>query len=348
MIRLYFSIFLCLFSLTIKAQLPITKEANLYRSGDKLCKVKIEYVYPGSRGVDQIWNLGHAADDCPEIFQTILSSHDTIAIFESEKIRHYFLKGDTLIDKGAQSRRSYCAYSTDSPVMKYPFFYGDSISGFYCGAGKDESDAIILSGWGYTVFDGSGCLTDGVDTLHNIIRLHRYESKTISVPFVGESNFEYKQYQWYCSGYRYPIMESYHCSILNDSIFYPIDSISYLYLPVLQDELPADSMNESIRTELLGKEDKNHGTETSLISHINASLSADGYSLYINYMLETKCTLDFYACDILGSIVGHAHIESQDAGLGYEQLQLSRRPMGNILLLNISCGESKVTIKVNL
>lgn len=88
------------------ALIPLTLPSNALRHGDVLCKIQMPYVAPGDAGEGEVWHLGTVSDDYPDFMQEINSNGDTIAVYEAERIQHYVVKGDTLLDKGEQSRRA--------------------------------------------------------------------------------------------------------------------------------------------------------------------------------------------------------------------------------------------------
>ena len=156
----------------LSAQVPIDSAANAPRSGDELCKLKISFVDEGDAGRNQVWRLGEANRKSRQVRQRISASGDTIAVFEAGRIRHFLMHSDTLMDKGWQSRRAYMLYDELRPTLRYPFAFGDSISGQFSGIGREENVDAARTGFGYTVADGTGILTDGLDTLHNVTRIH--------------------------------------------------------------------------------------------------------------------------------------------------------------------------------
>ncbi len=337
----------------MSAQIPISSEANSLRAGDKLCKIEVDYVAPGNGGPNEVWPLGRVTKKSKDFQQTIASARDTIAIFEEGRIQHYLVHGDTLVDKGEQRRRAYCIYNQERPLLQYPFHYGDSIGGSYFGQGRDENINTIRSGWGYSVADGMGLLTDDVDSITHIARVHYYDDYVDTYCASDTVNFHIRceRYAWYCAGYRYPIMESVHwTAIEGDTLILPYDSVTYLFLPIMQMELAEDATNDSILYEVAiadAQKAQEEPSHNNALREINASLSADGTKLNISYTLDNNSSIDFCACDILGNILGRAHYTDREAGEWQESITLSRRPVGNALMLNIKCGEQTISMKVN-
>ena len=239
---------LIIYSLCAWTQPHISLDSNSLRNGDILHRIQAAYSNPGPGGEDCVWQLGIADKQNPEFIQKIVTSGDTIAILGQERIIHYIVRGDTLWYKGEQGRRSYRLFSPLRPYLHYPFQYGDSISGGYYGEGMDENLKLEIFGWGRSAAEGLGILTDGTDTLKNVIRLH------LSDNFTEVYNNEYSismhedRYLWFCVGCRYPVMESVRRSMLtNDTTILPLDSITYLYLPEMQTELKEDFANDSVK-----------------------------------------------------------------------------------------------------
>lgn len=332
------------------AQMAINSETNMFRRGDRLCKVSVDYVSPGVSGENVVWSLGQITEQSEEYLQTIALSRDTIAIFEPSQIRHYLVLGDTLVDKGEQSRRAYCIYDHERPMLLYPFQYGDSISGMYSGKGKDENVRYSRNGFGYTIADGTGMLTDGEDTLKHIMRLHMFDDyiETYHTSDTARVHMQCDRYLWYCSGYRYPVQESFRWSMIIGNSITPFDSITYLYLPVMQMDLPEDAANDSLLNELAMSDviKAVQGSNEGALSSISANLSRDGMKLSISYTMTSAGNITFCACDILGNVLGYSHYENRDTGDWQEDLVLSRKPIGNTLMLNVRCGEQVQTMKV--
>lgn len=333
----------------VYSQQLITRTNNEMRSNDLLCKEQVMYVDPGDRGVDCIWNLGHLSAHNKDVLQWIVAKEDTIAIMEQDRISHNIIRGDTLFDKGVQQRRSYCIYSEERPLIHYPFQYGDSIAGSYSGSGIDENTTLSVHGWGYTVADGMGLLTNGEDSLLHIVRIHMFDDCTES--YGGQDSIHIKKdhFFWYCEGYRYPIMESVLCrASIGDTLSLALDSVSYMYLPIFQETLGEDPANELLRAEIALADSiilKKSGSEDPLAS-CKAALSPDGKHLNINYELSSSVDITFCACDILGNMIGYSHHDNQGNGCWQENIAISRKPIGNVLLLEVFFGDHILEFKV--
>lgn len=340
-----FFILTMVFMQALSAQIPLSYSRNAMRTGDVLYKVKVDYVDAGTRGTNQVWRLGKATEQDKEVIQGIVSKGDTVSVMEKNHIRHFILQGDTLSAKGGQQRRAYRLYEACRPLMRYPFHYGDSVSGNYRGTGREENFNLTVHGWGYTVADGTGILTDGEDTLRHVIRLHMHDEYVEDYDGQTEIRFKCDHYLWFCAGYRYPVMES---ARYTDAAGMPTDSTTYLFLPVRQYVLGEDAANDSVLAQLdmAGALAKEQGNTISTLSSIQAEVSTDGAKLTVNYSLSADSDVSFVACDIIGNILGASQRVNKTSGDWQETIALSRKPIGNVLVLNVRCGEEKISMKV--
>lgn len=330
------------------AQTTISISANAVRHEDDLLKIQIPYIESGNPGNDIVWQLGIATDDSPEFQQSINSNGDTIAIYEEGRMLHFVMRNDTLYDKGTQSRRAHKVYAQERPVLHYPFAYGDCIEGSYAGEGRDEFLTYIVAGNGYTDADGTGVLTDGVDTLRHVTRLHMHDEYTLAY---GEQDLQHlaeDRYLWYSAGYRYPVQETWQLSLREGSTLTPLDSTAYLYLPVMQlADLPDDPENAQIQADLAASDDSIQvSMSVGPFSPISAILSPDGTFLTLTYELDADSPLRILASDILGSLLGYAHYDARPAGTWQENIALSLRPVGGIVVINVECGAQSLMMKV--
>lgn len=336
----------------IFSQVPITVETNTMRHGDILCKVEVGYVSEGERGEDAVWCLPEIGDDGREWLQAINSNVDTVAVYEKGRILHYFAHGDTLTFKGLQSPRAYKIYSEERPYMRYPFQYGDSICGDYRGDCREENEYFAVSGFGSTVADGMGCLTDGEDTLRHVTRLHLVDDYVYNFKSGESYRLKEDRYMWYCAGYRYAIMESVRTAMYDNGAFVPVDSVTYLFLPYMQMELAEDEENDALLAELEAMDAAlralNNGLGVGNLASVNAGLSADGRTMTIDYELSGDTGISFYACDIMGNLLGSVQYQNREAGEWQDCIVLNLRPIGNAVMLRIDCGEQRVSMKVTM
>ena len=338
-------VLMVVFAQLLSAQIPLSSVNNLMRAGDVLYKVEVDYMDAGEAGIDQVWYLGQIGEGRKDVVQGIVAKGDTVTIMEKGHLCHYILRGDTLFEKGEQQRRSYRLYDTMRPLVRYPFQYGDSIAGRYRGEGREENLEVSVQGWGYTIADGAGILTDGYDTLHHVTRLRMSDDCIETYDNGQEIRVRRERYLWYCAGYRYPVMESVKWT---DAAGVPTDSVTYLFLPVQQYSLGADMANDSLLTvldmaEVIKDVGKNSIRE---LASIQVGLSSDGMTLTVDYALDGDTDIAFIAGDIVGNILANIRHESKGIGEWQECITLNRKPIGNVVMLNVQCQGQKMSMKV--
>ena len=335
----------------LMAQIPITNTKNNMRSGDVLRRIEINYVFGGEAGQNKVWTLGRISEEDKDLFQAIMANEDTIAVFEKGIIKHYIMHGDTLCFKGNQQRHSFLIYEHERPVLCFPFAFGDSISGNYTAKGLDDNIDLFVNGWGYSVADGTGVLRNSEHTINHISRIHLFDDYFENHGNQVELHIRSNRFLWYCDGYRYPVMESVRRVIIGDNAEEtPLDSVTYLYLPVQQSDLAIDEANDSILWNLAKSNGETITTDGSFgksLSYVQAELSADGHSINVSYSLLDNSELRIAAYDIMGSQLGLSYYKNKEVGEWQECITLKRKPISNILMLKINCNEETTTIKVN-
>lgn len=339
----------CLGLSTISSQTMIDFSHNSLRAGDVLCTIETDYVQPGQSGNCSVWRLGEVSPKSKNYLKGINTKGDTISIFEKGRIVHYVTRNDTLYYKGEQEQRAYRLYDEERPVLHYPVALGDSIAGNYRGYGEYENFSIGINGFAYSVADGTGILTDGKDTLFNVSRLHLYDDYNEKYDENTVLHFQKHKYLWYSSGHRYPIMESIKTVLVdNESNRIPIDSITRLNLPSLQDMIMEDVSNDSILNALSpGKDNHEIGEKSpSGLSNLSAVLSPDGMMLTVDYTMASSAIIRIWASDIAGNSLCLINVKDQNAGDFHECITLNRRPLSGIVVLNIMCNNNITSWKV--
>ena len=208
--------FVLLFATGSFAQTSITSQYNGYRDGDQLYRVVADDASLGDRGENCVWELPSAQKDDKYFKQTIILRNDSLTIVEDDLMLHYIATDKALSTRGSQTRDMCSVQDRLMPELKYPFAYGDSIAGtfscktVYYGTFSDEGE-----GFCYTVCDGRGVLTDGNETLKDVLRVHHHNT-IISEYDNGDGDEEEHvvseatedKYLWYYAGCRYPVMDT--------------------------------------------------------------------------------------------------------------------------------------------
>lgn len=348
-IRNLFIVFVVtVYTQTVFSQIPMSSKNDGIRYGVALNRIEVDYISDDNGGMTTVWKFGKVDDKerRKDSFCGLVFNMDTVAVIEKDCIRHYFMHGDTISEKGEQSRRSYVFYEKERPIMHRTFQYGDSLSRKYEGRGVYENIDMLVSGFGYTVVDGTGILTDGVDSVPCITRIRMFDDYVETYSNNSEIHMRDYRYIWCHKGYSYPIMESVIKKQVTENYSeVMLDSVTYLYYPVAQHSWSMSGHDESESDMDVGTDgdDKSVGN----MSLLHAAMPADGMRVDIEYFLSDCCEISFIACDIAGNILGSVHHDNNGAGDYHECITLNRRPFGKIVILHIQCGSEAKAIKVN-
>jgi hypothetical protein len=344
------------------AQISITSQYNGYRDGDKMYRIVADHKSVGNRGENCMWELPPVRKDNNYVKQTIILKNDSLTIVEGDLMLHYIATDKGLSKRGFQ-KRDICSVQ-DKPLLelKYPFAYGDSIADTYSRK-TTYFDTFTIEGEGncYTVCDGRGVLTDGDETLKDVLRVHHHNtiiSKYDNMdgdqaePVVAEVTED--KYLWYYSGCRYPVMDTRiitsksNGKTVSDSIF------TSLYMPELQlSELAYDDANSQLvaqrdnREQSPGRSGSDNEDETSFPVTMSASLQANGGEISLDYHVAEDTDATFYAYDLAGRMLGCVGHASIGKGEYHETMALDRRPINGVVMLAMIAGEKKQVIKVS-
>lgn len=344
------------------AQTSITSKYNGYRDGDKLYRIVVDCKSVGNRGENCVWELPPAKKDDSFFKQSIILRNDSLTIVEGDFMLHYIATDKGVSMCGFQTRDFYSVQDKFLPELKYPFAYGDSIADTYSRK-TTYFDTFTIEGEGscYTVCDGRGVLTDGNETLKDVLRIHHHNTIISKYDNLDGDKAESivsevteDKYLWYCSGCRYPVMDTRiiksraNGKIVSDTI------ITSLYMPELQlSELAYDDANSQLiaqRKDLEQSPDQNNNDnedETPFPVTMSASLRPNQSEISLDYLVTEDTNAAFYAYDLAGRMMGSVSYVSLSKGEYHETMVLERRPINSVVMLVMIAGDKKQVIKVS-
>ena len=344
------------------AQPSITNRHNGYRDGDRLYRIVASDTTLGNRGENCVWELPPVQDDGNVFKQTIFLRNDSLTIIEEDFLLHYIATDKELSMRGFQTREMYSLQDRLLTELKYPFAYGDSISGTYSRR-TTYYDTFTTEEKGscYTVCDGWGVLTDGYEILKDVLRIHHHN--TILSEYDDEegdsvqhivSEVSEDKYLWYYSGCRYPVMDTRIITCRENGETVSDTTFTSLYMPDLQiSELAYDDANSQLlaQREVLEQSSNqggsNNGNEAPFPVRMSAALQPGHGEISLDYHVLEDTDAAFYAYDMAGRLLGCvAHI-SLTKGEHHETMVLERRPINNIVMLTIIAGDQQQVIKVS-
>lgn len=344
------------------AQTSITFQYNGYRDGDKLYRVVADRTSLGSSGENCVWELPAARKDDQYFKQTIFLRNDSLTIVEGDFLLHYIATDKELSMRGFQNRDMYSVQNRLLSELKYPFSFGDSIAdAFSRRTTYYDTFTVEENGNCYTVCDGRGILTDGNDTLKNVLRLHHhnivmseYDNEDGDSVEHVMSEFTEDKYLWYCSGCRYPVMDTRIITCKENGEMVSDTTFTSLFLPDLQlSDLAYDDANSQLiaQRENTGQLSNSSGNdkenESSFPIKASASLQVSHNEILLHYTVTEETDAIFYAYDLAGRLLGCVRHISLNKGEYHETMILDKRPINNIVMLTMIVGDKKQVIKVS-
>lgn len=345
-----------LISASSYAQTIITSQYNGYRDGDKLYRVVADYAYIGNRGENCVWELPSALKDDKIFTQTVSLRNDSLTITEGDLMLHYIANDKELSMRGFQNRGMYGIQANHTTELRYPFAYGDSIAGNYSRK-TTYFDTFTIEGDGtsYTICDGVGILTDGIEKLENVLRVHHHNTIVSKYDNIDGETIEAEttedKYLWYYPGCRYPIMDTRVVSsknngkIMNDTIF------TSLYLPELQlEDLEYDDDNMQLLAQYgkktLGGSDVNPDEGIPFPIKMSAYLQNNAMEMVLDYQTVGDTKASFYAYDLSGRLLGSMINISKEKGSHHDVMVLCNRPVNNIVMLTMIADGIQQVFKI--
>ena len=344
------------------AQTSITSQYNGYRDGDKLYRVVADDTSLGDRGEDCVWELPSAQKDDKYFKQTIFLRNDSLTIVEGDLMLHYIATDKALSMRGYQTREMYTLQDRLMLELKYPFAYGDSIAGTFSSKTVFyDTFPVEGEGYCYTVCDGRGVLTDGSQTLKDVLRVHHHN--TVISEYDNEDGEEKEhivaevtedKYLWYYAGCRYPVMDTRIITCKENGNVVSDTTFTSLYLPDLQlSELAYDDANSQLiaqrETQEQSPDPEDNGDKgvPPFPIKMSASLQSDHNEIVLNYTVSEDTDASFYACDLAGRVLGSITHASLSQGEHHETMALNNRPINSIVMLTMVAGDRKQVIKVS-
>ncbi len=344
------------------AQTSITSQYNGYRDGDKLYRVIADDTSLGDRGEDCVWELPSAQKDNKYFKQTIFLRNDSLTIVEGDLMLHYIATDKALSMRGYQTREMYTLQDRLMLELKYPFAYGDSIAGTFSSKTVFyDTFPVEGEGYCYTVCDGRGVLTDGSQTLKDVLRVHHHN--TVISEYDNEDGEEKEhivaevtedKYLWYYAGCRYPVMDTRIITCKENGNVVSDTTFTSLYLPDLQlSELAYDDANSQLiaqrETQEQSPDPEDNGDKgvPPFPIKMSASLQSDHNEIVLNYTVSEDTDASFYACDLAGRVLGSITHASLSQGEHHETMALNNRPINSIVMLTMVAGDRKQVIKVS-
>lgn len=217
----------------------LSREHNTPQHTDSLLAYKLPYVAATDSGSNCIWDFSGISIDSAAIIEvnyfTPLADTASIGLHREHTNYYYRCIHDTLWLTGYETSRTHVYYFSALPLLRFPFEYGDTLSGCFSGEGQYchflpfQVDGCIST---YVAAMGRLILPDiAIDTVL-FVRSHMiYRENGDTQSCVRE-----ERYCWYSAYCRYPLLESVHMQTVKNS-----DTVSFAssyYFPQEQIDIP--------------------------------------------------------------------------------------------------------------
>ena len=253
----YFILLVSLCPVWSYSQTILSADVNIPKAGDIITMHKIISSDLGTDGTGNVWDLSKSKVLDEEITMDFLTSNDStgrLIRLEPHSISQYSTEDDTLRLWGYEMPQAKVNFLKAVDEMRYPFAYGDSITGLMQGVGrycervpfriygeyKHKGDAIgtlilpegdTISNVLCTCFE-QVFVTDLMEEFCKLDTITPFSDETLTKKYLGateHSNITIRK--WYANGYRYPFLEAYYTGIRKEQ---PISSANALiyYCPL--------------------------------------------------------------------------------------------------------------------
>lgn len=216
----------------------LTTEHHTPQCNDSLLAYKVAYIVSADTGRNCVWNFSDLSTDNAEVVEVdyyMALADDTTHIgLHRERTNYYYhIANDTLWQKSYETSRAYVEYAPRVPLLRFPFVYGDTMTGTFHGKGQYcHMSPLNIEGFIRVKADGAGCLILPEDTIDKALRVHsqmEYREKKHQKNCVQE-----ERSAWYSPYCRYPLVESVRVQTIKNT-----DTITFAstyYYPQEQDE----------------------------------------------------------------------------------------------------------------
>ncbi|MBD5231513.1 MAG: hypothetical protein HDS66_05105 [Bacteroidales bacterium] len=354
-LRTYFLLFVLIILYQSTCAWEITTELNMPRCGDKLDIILYENIAPGPAGKNILWDFSQSCVSNKSTTLSYMGNDNELITARFNKYRlHYTLRNDSLLWHGYEDRTISLIDSIGALSLKFPASYGDSCSFFFNMQGKYYLEHLAEeTGIGYTKVDGKGTIImpDG-DTITNVLRVYRMYKGT---PVVTASNrslklkeqntsqeTEYREYDWYAYGYRYPVFSIRETCICETGPNRSLNSFAYMFSRHSQEvDIKNDTANESAR-----KENQNHYEIESKESPLsNLYLTDNGPQLCLTFDYSgDNATISLIVSDSFG--ISYIFMPKTPIHQGYNEIIIPAHELQKgeyALLLNLN--EERISLK---
>ena len=305
----------------------------------------------GPRGEDAVWlyDLSNASESTEIV--TRLASDSSALCVDGRNILSYQWVADSLFVTGFENRMVRMTYDQPVVLLPCPFAFGDSVASHFSGHGVYGGRVhMLIDGECYTVADGVGVLTDGSDTLYNVIRLHHHREyaklvcgtdSASELPDRRADGISEDVYTWHVAGVSHPVMESVVRSALHDGGETLLCQAARLLLD--QDLLSLLTSD----AESAADGDAASASEDFPVDYAASYDPASGAITIELGPTDHPVSVSVDAYDFMGNLLGSASFNTKIGIQEQKNVKLLREPIKNVVILSVKADGVQHSSKIN-
>jgi len=197
----------------LNGQITLTSKTHGFRVGDSHEFILMKNVEEGSSGQDVIWDFtsleasgknltSHMlGNDVTEKTKSIPKSNFVLEEFGNHFI--FNVADDRMEQYGTIACNTVTTYDQPFVKLKFPFEFGEKISGTYSGVQESGNFKTPIHGWYFIEADAFGTLLlPGNVEVDNVLRV----KQTRTIENINGSDIYELTYRWYAEQVRYPVL----------------------------------------------------------------------------------------------------------------------------------------------
>lgn len=197
----------------LNGQFTLASKTHGFRIGDSHDFILMKNVEEGGAGQDVIWDFtglevsgrtltSHMlGNDLTEVTKTIQKSNFVLEEFGNHFV--FNVTDDIMEQYGTVACNTITTFDQPFVKLKFPFEFGDKISGIYSGVQESGNFKTPIHGWYFIEADAFGTLLlPGNVEVNNVLRI----KQTRTIENVNGDDIYELTFRWYDAHVRYPVL----------------------------------------------------------------------------------------------------------------------------------------------
>lgn len=272
-------------TIVTQASENLSKELNSYRIGDVLEMTEVTIDKSHNFNCDtSFYNFSNAKQLAPYRIYIEEYKNSLLSISENRSQTIFYNHNDSVVIREYRKPGLRLFFKAPKLSMIYPFNTKDSINGYFLAEGTSgASDFTSRQGRHFTsMTDDIDIITPDGDTIQNMLMISHHSKEAIILGCDFSNSYTQTQnsqilspdsieshlltdsiihvtdkYEWYASGYRYPVMDIRKHRIYNHGILVDSTTIALYFSRSIQElGIIKDPENEALRNEIKNKQNE--------------------------------------------------------------------------------------------